>query len=354
MGAPDPAVLALEAASAAGTTAPLTGGQLDVTPHDFLEVTLVLILCCTMWCLPSCCRSLPPAFCCARYFKSFFSRNLWVYGRITAVLSAALILWMLQDVETVTINEFFFSTVEFFSVFLDSLYQLLITMLIIVAIVLLVGLKDRIFMFFGVERGESVVRYKWWDVLTCGCYNRFQVIEVFIWRLENLPMSSTNVFVEARLGYNEAMVTRVHQDTADRCLIRESIQLNFDSSNQNEHLILLVKNQGLVASEQLCRVSISSDEINQLILETGWDCPTKYDPALWDRRYFREFLMVPQGTIYLRVAYVTDSDDTYWRTLFTRWTSWDYWTHPSEYRRYERTTDVMRTDATYPLHATMA
>ena len=36
-----------------------------------------------------------------------------------------------------------------------------------------------------------------------------------------------------------------------------------------------VKNQGLIASEQLCRVSISADEINQLILETGWDCPTK-------------------------------------------------------------------------------
>merc|ERR1719191_834107 len=147
------------------------------------------------------------------------------------VLSVGLIFAMLRDVDTVTINEFFFSTVEIVSALLDSLYQLLITLLIIVAIVLLIGLKDRIFMFFGVERGESVVRYKWFDVLTCGCYNRFQVIEVFIWRLENLPMSSTNVFVEARLGYNEAMVTRVHQDTADRCQVRESFQLNFDASN---------------------------------------------------------------------------------------------------------------------------
>jgi hypothetical protein len=342
------------AAMAQPTEMPLTGGQIPVSPEDFLEVAGVLILCCTMWCLPSCCRSMPPAFCCARHFKAFFARNLWVYGRITAVLSVVLIFWMLKDVETVTINEFFFSTVGIIEVFLDSLYQLLITLLIIVAIVLLIGLKDRIFMFFGVERGESVVRYKLFDVLTCGCYNRFKVIEVFIWKLDNLPMSSTNVFVEGRLGYNESMVTRVHQDTADRCLVRESFQLNFDSADLNEHLILQVKNQGLIASEQLCRVSISADEINQLILETGWDCPTKYDPAIWDQRYFREFLMVPQGSMFLRVAYVTDSDDTYWRTLWARWTSLEYWTHPSEYRRYERTTDVMRTDTAYPLHATMA
>ena len=59
---------------------------------------------------------------------------------------------------------------------------------------------------------------------------------------------------------------------------------------------------------------------------------TRYDPAIWDQRYFREFLMVPQGSMFLRVAYVTDSDDTYWRTLWARWTSLEYWTHPSEYR----------------------
>ena len=34
------------------------------------------------------------------------------------------------------------------------------------------------------------------------------MIEVFIWKLDNLPMSSTNVFVEGRLGYNESMVSK--------------------------------------------------------------------------------------------------------------------------------------------------
>jgi hypothetical protein len=232
----------------------------------------------------------------------------------------------------------------------------LITALIIVAIVLLVGLKDRIFLFFGVERGESVFRYKCYDVLTCWLYSRFTVIELFIWKLENLPMNSQSVFIEARHGYNEAMVTRVHADAGDRAVMKESFQLNFDPDDPHEHLVLQVKNQGVIGSSQIARVAISTEEINHLIRETGWDCPTKYDPAIWDRRYFREFLMVPQGTIYLRVAYVTDSDDAYWRTLFTQWTSWEYWTHPSEYRRYMRSSagPEHMADGAQPLHTYLA
>ena len=38
-------------------------------------------------------------------------------------------------------------------------------------------------LFLGVERGETIFRFKLWDVCTCWFLSRFEPVELFIWKV---------------------------------------------------------------------------------------------------------------------------------------------------------------------------
>jgi hypothetical protein len=346
--------VAMTEAQSVGADGVLTGGELDAGALDIGRMILVCVVITTLWCLPGCCRALPSNFLCAGSAKRFFHRWLWVYGRVVTIFNVCLLVMELKAADAISINEFFFAVVDVLSAIMDQVESILIVLLILIVLVLIVALKDRILLVLGVERGESVLRYKCWDILTCFLFSRFEAIELFIWKMENLPLSASDVFVEARLGYNEAMMTRVHTDAGANVNFCESFQLNFDPNDAEEFLVLQIKNQGVLGTGQIARVAMSGEDIRRMLTDTGWDCPTKWDPEMWDRRHFREISLVPQGTIWVRIAPVDDRDEAYnpLRThLVSRVANFmSFGAGGAQYQRYERThTETIHTGRV-PLH----
>ena len=76
------------------------------------------------------------------------------------------------------------------------------------------------------------------------------------------PMLKPNdVFVECHLGSNEPCRTRVHNNAGSNCIIKETFQLNVDLNRPEATMSLFIKDQSLIASSVLARLSLSTKEL---------------------------------------------------------------------------------------------
>eukprot|EP00435_Cladocopium_sp_Y103_P060543 s428_g22.t1 len=109
--------------------------------------------------------------------------------------------------------------------------MVLLALALCIVLRLLVAFKERIALTLGLDH-KQIFNCKMRDCLSCFTANRFRPIELLIWKVEDLPSSdifhANNVFIEAYLGYNETMRTRVHNNAGSDCILKESVQLNFD------------------------------------------------------------------------------------------------------------------------------
>merc|ERR1719460_2086122 len=108
----------------------------------------------------------------------------------------------------------------------------------------------------GVDH-KTLFRFKLRDL--CGG-STVRAIEVVLWKVEDLkaasPFLANNVFVEMNLGYNEVMKTRVHNNAGSNCILKESLQLNFDAEEDEEPLFIFVKNQKVMGGSELARLEL--------------------------------------------------------------------------------------------------
>merc|ERR1719440_287355 len=135
-----------------------------------------------------------------------------------------------------------------------------------------------------------------------------RAIELVIQKVENLPAASifapNNVFLEAHLGYNEPMKTRVHNNAGSSCFLKERMQLNFDPDEDEELLYIFVKNQKVMGCSELCHIEKKPGEL----LEYEKASKTLRSGDEWKDGSFIQIDMIPRGTIYLRVEPVQDED----------------------------------------------
>jgi len=171
----------------------------------------------------------------------------------------------------------------------------------IVIFVFVVAFKDRFMKLAGIDH-KTVFRFKLRDIF--GGSSR--AIALDIWKVEDLPAGSpfvpNNVFIEIFMGYNEPMKTRVHNNAGSTCVMKESVQLNFDDNEDEDPLYLFVKNQKVVGVGELARLELKAEDVldieRKLKGKDGWN----------DTSGFIAKSLIPRGTIYFRVAPVDDEE----------------------------------------------
>ncbi|CAK9047882.1 unnamed protein product [Durusdinium trenchii] len=182
----------------------------------------------------------------------------------------------------------------------------------IVAFCFVVAFKERIALMLGLDH-KQIFNCKMRDCLSCFSTARFTPIELLIWKVEDLPSAdifhANNVFIEAYLGYNETMRTRVHNNAGSDCFLKESIQLNFDQDDDEEKLFLFVQNQKVVGAQELARVEISSDDVKK-ILKDGHDKGAS--SSKWSKEFFPySFPLIPRGQVWVTAVPVVEEHHGY-------------------------------------------
>lgn len=171
----------------------------------------------------------------------------------------------------------------------------------IVIFVFVVAFKDRFMKLAGIDH-KTVFRFKLRDIFG----GSTRAIQIDILKVEDLPAASpftpNNVFIEIFMGYNEPMKTRVHNNAGSNCVLKETLQLNFDDNEDEEPLYLFVRNQKVVGTGELGRLELKAEDVVEIEKNfkgsDGWN----------NEKGFIKKNLIPRGTIYFRVLAVDDED----------------------------------------------
>merc|ERR1719440_987556 len=171
----------------------------------------------------------------------------------------------------------------------------------IVIFVFVVAFRDRFLKLLGMDK-KNVLRFKLRDIFG----GSTRAIELVIWKVEDLPaaqvFSPNNVFVEVNLGYNEPMKTRVHNNAGSSCILKETIQLNFDQDEDEEPLYLFVKNQKVMGAGELGRLELKADDVKEIEKESE----VRKSRGEWNDEAFVQKQLIPRGKIWFRVLPVEE------------------------------------------------
>merc|ERR1719399_1313450 len=108
------------------------------------------------------------------------------------------------------------------------------------------------------------------------------------------------------------MRTRVHNNAGAACVLKETMQLNFDPDDE-EPLLLFVKNQKVMGASELGRLTLEAssgakNEISDMIRDSKSRARSRGIPE-WDENNFQPKKLMPRGKIWLRVSAVDGQDD---------------------------------------------
>jgi hypothetical protein len=193
-------------------------------------------------------------------------------------------------------------TVGHIAKFMDSI-------VLIVAAIIVFVFKERIAMIMGLDH-TTLFRFKLRDCLNCFSSSRFQPIELTLWKVDDLPaadlLAANNIFVEVwGLGYNEGMKTRVHNNAGRACILKETMQINFDEGDSEDNMTIFIKHQGvMMGAGELARVELTADQVNEFLKKSK---NVKHEAGLkWENDYFVNLKLNPRGTLYFRITPVED------------------------------------------------
>eukprot|EP00392_Amoebophrya_sp_AT5.2_P003931 g3936.t1 len=150
-------------------------------------------------------------------------------------------------------------------------------------------------------------RFSMKDVYSCcGFGSNDRAIEIYVHRVEELTSSSVmranDLFVELALGDNERVRTRVHKQAGSGAriknktfqLMKETMQLNWDPSEDEEKLFVYCKTQNLMGSSEVAHLELSNADVRQIIEQNDQSADVP------------QFKLFPQGKISLSICYVDE------------------------------------------------
>lgn len=239
---------------------------------------------------------------------------MWVYSRLHLFFCVVTYfnLFILACTVTVlpdwTVDEFFIYLVRFLTWILVHLKKMLTSCFILFGFYLMIKFRERIAVAAGIEHVQ-VIRFSWKDIFKVS--SKVRPIEVHIWKVEDLQSSGgkllkpNDIFVECHMGNNEPMRTRVHNNAGSSCVIRESFQMNVDEDAPSSLMTLLIKDQALVSSRELARITLSTREVFGIEDQTGKrGVEFGYTPD-----DFVALSLLPRGSLWVRIAPVSDVDE---------------------------------------------
>lgn len=264
----------------------------------FATLTAVWIYCMPCYCAGmqmQCCRRL------AQFIQMRLPHYLFVATCANLVMIYLVIKW-LPDWE---ISDYVKCGLRLALFMAKNAVKFTTSIAMIAVFIFVVAFKDRILRLMGIDH-KTIFRFKLRDIFNMGGTST-RAIELVIWKVEDLPaaqmFSPNNVFVEVNLGYNEPMKTRVHNNAGSNCIMKETIQLNFDENEDEEFLYLFVKNQKVMGAGELARAELKPDLL--FALEQKY----KNMPVEFREDCFEQQKLMPRGTIWLRVREIDDEED---------------------------------------------
>lgn len=250
------------------------------------------------------CWSIPLGRPCKRICETRLHK---VFPLIT-IFNFGLLCLAVSQLDSIRFNDLFFIAVRITELIISEVQQVLTAIAAVFVLVVLWKFKDRILETLGLEN-FAVVFGDFRDWATCWSMSRFRAIEIFIWKVEGLPSANlhkfNDVFVEVSLGYNMALRTRVHDSAGHSCIIKESVQLNFDPYDFESKLCLTVKHQNVVGSSELSKLHLGASQVTRLEEPLDESLAANRtlgsaDSSVWAPSRFKCLDLVPAGRIYLR------------------------------------------------------
>lgn len=189
----------------------------------------------------------------------------------------------------------------FASYMVDHVGVMAEALVIFLSIFVLYLLKDRIKKVLGLE-GITVFKFRLRDCLSCWTFAKPLVpIEIYIAKVEDLSSANlhraNNVFIEASLGFNEVVRTRVHNNVGAGCIFKEILQLNYDQGERDDEMLTIsVKDQNITSYSTIAKLQLRGPEIEQLleISAHGGDVVEKKLYSTSDREQGRIWLAITE------------------------------------------------------------
>jgi len=259
-----------------------------------------------LWMLPCFCGRMQNS--CSKAFMS------WVYSRLHVFYWSLVYVTLFMLMFTITIlpdwtaDDFGDCLSRALFWILERLVKLITSMSILFGFYLIYKFRERVLVAAGLEH-LTFFRWKLTDPM--GWRSKLRPVEVYIWKVDGLRSSNgkvlkaNDIFVECHLGQNEPMRTRVHNNAGSGCIIKESFQLNIDENEPSELMTILLKDQSIVTTAELARLSLSTAEICGVEDATG----KRRTNFTYCEDHFVPLGLTPQGQVWLAVAPVDDVED---------------------------------------------
>lgn len=260
-----------------------------------------------MWCSPCICSKLHNS--CSKKFMNWVYTRLHVFYWGVLYITLFVVMFTIGVLPDWTVDEFVDYLIQFTEWILLHLQKAITCISILFAFWVMLKFRERITFLAGMEH-ITVFRFNLFKAL--GFTSKQRPVELFIWKIEKLQSSSAklfkanDVYVEVHLGYNEPMRTRVHNNAGTGCVVRESLQFNVDEAYPSEQLTLLVRDQGIVGSGELGRLTLTTREILGIEDQTG----KRRSYFEYAEENFVPLGLTPAGTIWIALAPVEEWDDS--------------------------------------------
>jgi len=298
-----------------------------------------------------------------------FSRVIQPYLRFYSVFMVIAYICILAYALARThmrLSVLFLNFVKVVEVVIGSTEEVLFDVFVIILVVGLYSFRSRLQSLLGIE--HQLVRADWKDIVTCFSFSRFEVIELAVWKVEDLPPTwgnSRTVYFRIVHGHNELMHMRPITISGDVTSFtqKDTVQLNYDPEDEQTKLSIILKKQeiisdtvatsiapvtgavagaitsavipfgavgGVVTGATVAMGAANSGEVARLDLSTmminrwleagredewmrestkGKAASTTVAPSPWaNPGAFKMLHLVPQGKIYIRIRSVAHAD----------------------------------------------
>mmetsp|Transcript_5436 Transcript_5436/g.12990 ORF Transcript_5436/g.12990 Transcript_5436/m.12990 type:complete len:357 (+) Transcript_5436:36-1106(+) len=274
-----------------------------------MSVTVVML-----WMLPVLAGQCRDVNFCAKFQRwTHMHSQTWVC--LSTVLNLVLIFNTVNVLPDWTMDSYIKYCFRFFWWWVEHLPKFLISFAILLVLYILWMFKDRVVTALGIDYLTFVRIPSCMDILTLkpirSKYSTVPV-ELLIWKVDEVQAASwvgvNSVFVEAHLGLNQPVSTRVYHNLGNKGELKATLQLNLDTAEKAQ-LWIIVKSAGFPASQEIARLERPievKDLMYQLTQATQSVAGGDFE---WNDHHFLAHSLQPCGQIWVRFTRVPSAPD---------------------------------------------
>jgi len=277
--------------------------DIDVEYQDWILVGVSFFLV-SLWTLPCVCGRMRKK--CSREISIYLYTRLHTFFRCVTCFNLIALMFTIAVLPDWSGNEYLYYLLMFIKWVLLRMKKIVVSSAILVGFILVFKFQAKLRTAAGMDH-VSLIHFNWKEFL---CINvKKRPIELYLWKVEDLHATklykAQDIFIECHFGENEPMRTRVHNNAGTSCEIKESFQMNMNESDTGALMTLLVKDQSMIGSTELAKLTLSTREICSVEDATG----KRKNTFRWIQDDFVEMSMLPHGKILLAIAPVCEEDD---------------------------------------------